>query len=203
MKLTVEQLQKCLPNNKNVPALFEALSEVLPKYDITSVNRIAAFLAQCGHESADFTVLHENLNYGAKGLRGVFPKYFATDEAATQYERKPEKIANKIYGGRMGNGPESSGDGYKYRGRGAIQLTGHDNYKAFADSIHKSIDEAVAYCETLNGAIESACWFWTKNKLNDIADKGDLLNLTKRINGGTIGLEERTSHYNRNLSILS
>ena len=201
-ELDEDKLQKCLPKNKHVPELLEALLEVLPNYEINTVERVAAFLAQCGHESLDFTVLHENLNYGAKGLRGIFPKYFGDDHMAAQYERKPEKIANKIYGGRMGNGPESSGDGYRYRGRGAIQLTGYNNYSAFAESIDMSVDDVVEYCETLEGAIESACWFWTKNNLNDIADDGDMLKLTKRINGGTIGLEERTSHYNRNLDIL-
>ena len=153
---TQEKLASCLPRNKNISELFEALNEVLPKYEITSVGRVAAFLAQCGHESADFTVLKENLNYSADGLHKVFPKRFPTVESANPYNRNPEKIANKIYADRMGNGPESSGDGYKYRGRGAIQLTGHDNYKAFADSIGQSIDEAVSYTETLAGAIESA-----------------------------------------------
>jgi putative chitinase len=137
---TQEKLASCLSRNKNIPDLFEALNEVLPKYEITSPQRVAAFLAQCGHESADFTVLKENLNYSADGLTKVFPKRFPTLDAANPYNRQPEKIANKIYADRMGNGPESSGDGYKYRGRGAIQLTGHDNYKSFADSIDQSID---------------------------------------------------------------
>ena len=200
---TQEKLASCLPRNKNISELFEALNEVLPKYEITSVGRVAAFLAQCGHESADFTVLKENLNYSADGLHKVFPKRFPTVESANPYNRNPEKIANKIYADRMGNGPESSGDGYKYRGRGAIQLTGHDNYKAFADSIGQSIDEAVAYTETLAGAIESACWFWNKNNLNQFADSADLVTLTKRINGGTIGLDDRVKHYNHNIEVLA
>lgn len=200
---TQEKLASCLPRNKNIPDLFEALNEVLPKYEITSVGRVAAFLAQCGHESADFTVLKENLNYSADGLTKVFPKRFPTLDAANPYNRNPEKIANKIYADRMGNGPESSGDGYKYRGRGAIQLTGHDNYKAFADSIGQSIDEAVAYTETMAGAIESACWFWNKNHLNTLADSADLVTLTKRINGGTIGLDDRVKHYNHNIEVLA
>lgn len=203
MELTLQQLKQCLPNNKNPAALLEALAHVLPKYQIDSVNRIAAFLAQCGHESMDFTVLHENLNYGATGLKGTFHKYFQTDEVAEEYQRKPEKIANRVYANRMGNGDEDSGDGYTYRGRGAIQLTGHDNYAAFAESIGKSIEETVEYCETLEGAIESACWFWTKNHCNVPADSKDMLALTKKINGGTIGLEERTSHFNRNLQVLT
>ena len=200
---TQEKVASCLTRNKNIPDLFAALNQVLPKYEITTSKRVAAFLAQCGHESADFTVLKENLNYGAAGLRGTFPKYFPDDATAKAYERKPENIANRVYANRMGNGIETSGDGYKYRGRGAIQLTGHDNYKAFADSIGKSIDEAVAYTETLAGAIESACWFWNKNKLNQYADSSDMVTLTKRINGGTIGLEDRVKHYNHNIEVLA
>jgi len=203
MTITLQQLKQCLPHNKNPQELLEALLVVLPKYEINSVERIAAFLAQCGHESMDFTVLRENLNYGAAGLKTTFSKYFKSDDVALQYQRKPEKIANRVYANRMGNSTEESGDGYKYRGRGAIQLTGHDNYAAFATSIGKSIDETIAYCETLEGAIESACWFWSKAKCNIIADSKDMLALTKKINGGTNGLAERTSHFNSNLKILA
>lgn len=202
-EFTEEKLQQCLPRNKNIHDLFESLENVLPKYEITTVERVAAFLAQCGHESLDFTVLQENLNYGAKGLLGLFKKYFPTEALAKEYERKPEKIANRIYANRMGNGPEASGDGYAHRGRGAIQLTGKLNYQAFANSIGLTLEDAVHYCETMDGAIESACWFWTKNKLNPIADNKDMLLLTKKINGGTIGLEDRKKHYEHNLEILS
>jgi len=201
-EFTEEKLQKCLSRNKNIDVLFEALENVLPKYEITTVERVAAFLAQCGHESLDFTVLQENLNYGAKGLLGLFKKYFPTEALAKEYERKPEKIANRIYANRMGNGPEASGDGYAHRGRGAIQLTGKLNYQAFGNSIGLTLEDVVHYCETMDGAIESACWFWTKNKLNAIADNKDMLLLTKRINGGTIGLEDRKKHYEHNLEIL-
>lgn len=200
---TQEKVASCLPRNKNISKLFEALNEVLPKYEITSPKRVAAFLAQCGHESVDFTVLKENLNYSAEGLTKVFPRRFPALDIAQKYNRNPEKIGNKIYADRMGNGPESSGDGYKYHGRGAIQLTGHDNYKAFANSVDKTIDEAVKYCETLSGAIESACWFWNTNKLNQYADSADLVTLTKRINGGTIGLDDRVKHYNHNIEVLA
>ena len=165
-------------------------------------HNFAGFLSQCGHESLDFTVLHENLNYSADRLHAVFPRYFPTVESAQPYNRQPEKIANKIYGGRMGNGPEDSGDGYKYRGRGAIQLTGHDNYQAFANAIGKSIDDTVAYCETLEGALESACWFWKGRGLNPLADAKDVLNMTKRINGGTIGLDDRQSRFDNAVSVL-
>jgi len=200
---TQAKLAKCLSRNKNIAELFETFNTVLPKYNITTVERVAAFLAQCGHESADFTVLKENLNYSAEGLSKVFPKRFPTAAAAQPYHRQPEKIANRIYADRMGNGPEASGEGFKFRGRGAIQLTGKENYSKFAASVGKTLDEAVAYCETLDGAIESACWFWSTNKLNDIADKNDIVTLTKRINGGTIGLEDRKHHFENNLITLS
>jgi len=200
---TQEKLAKCLSRNKNTAQLFEVFNEVLPRYEITTIERVAAFLAQCGHESADFTVLKENLNYSAEGLSKVFPKRFPTVAAAQPYNRNPEKIANKIYSDRMGNGPEASGEGFKFRGRGAIQLTGKENYTKFANSINQSLDEAVAYTETLAGAIESACWFWSTNKLNALADATDIVALTKRINGGTIGLEDRKHHFENNLVTLS
>jgi putative chitinase len=200
---TPEKLAKCLSRNKDTSALYEAFSTVLPRYEITTVERVEAFLAQCGHESADFTVLKENLNYSAEGLSKVFPKRFPTVAAAQPYNRNPEKIANKIYADRMGNGPEASGEGYKFRGRGAIQLTGKENYSKFAASLGMDLTAAVAYCETLEGAIESACWFWTTNKLNALADATDIVALTKRINGGTIGLEDRKHHFENNLIVLS
>jgi putative chitinase len=202
VELNLEKLKKCVPNNKDHAGLLNAFNKVFEKYQINTKERVAGFLAQCGHESLDFTVLKENLNYGAKGLRGTFGKYFPDDATAAKYERKPEMIANRVYASRMGNGNEASGDGYKYRGRGAIQLTGHDNYTAFAKDIGKTIDETIAYLETLEGAIESACWFWKKNGLNEIADKKDITLMTKRINGGTIGLEDRTKHWNNNLQVL-
>lgn len=200
---TKEQIAKCAPRNKNSAELYEALSQVLPKYDINTPERIAAFMAQCGHESVDFSVLKENLNYSAKGLHGTWPKRFPTLESAAPYERNPEKIANKVYSDRMGNGPESSGEGWKFRGRGAIQLTGKDNYTRFAKDIGKSVDEAVAYVETLAGAIESACWFWKNNNLNVQADARDMKAATKKINGGDLGLKERTDHFNHYLEYLS
>ena len=200
---TAEKLAKCLPRNKDINNLFDAFNTVLPKYEITTVERVAAFLAQCGHESADFTVLKENLNYSAEGLHKVFPKRFPTLESAQPYNRNPEKIANKIYSDRMGNGPEASGEGYKFRGRGAIQLTGKENYSRFAASLGTDVTAAVTYCETLEGAIESACWFWNTNKLNALADAADIVTLTKRINGGTLGLDERKHHFENNLVVLS
>lgn len=193
--VTKEQLDKITTRNKNNDALAAALNKYLSKYEINTVNRIAGFLAQCGHESRDFTVLRENLNYGADGLIATFKKYFPDMATAKKYERKPEAIANRVYANRLGNGPESSGDGWKYRGRGAIQLTGKDNYTRFAAAIDKTVDETIAHLETLDGAIESACWFWKTNKLNVFCDKDDIIGMSKRVNGGTNGLEERKAHY--------
>ena len=200
--LTKEQLGQLIPGNQYISHWYEALSEILPEYDINTPPRVAAFIAQCAHESGGFKFLKENLNYKAASLRKVFPKYFPTDELAQAYEKKPEKIANRIYGGRMGNGPEDSGDGFRYCGRGLIQLTGKENYSWFAASLEIPVEEASEYLETFEGAVQSACWFWETNNLNQWADKGDILTLTKRINGGTIGLEDRIKHYNDALHVL-
>ena len=200
---TVEVLKRCVPTNPDHVALYQALVMVLPKYEITTRERLAAFLSQCGHESVDFKILRENLNYSADALQRVFKKHFPTLALAQQYARQPEKIANRVYANRMGNGSEESGDGWKFRGRGAIQLTGRNNYMSFADSLGITADEAVAYCETLQGAIESACWYWDTNSLNKIADTEDLTLLTRRINGGTHGLEDRVNRYKRCVLALS
>lgn len=200
---TPDKLAHCAKRNRDPNALFVALEAVLPRYEINTVDRVAAFLAQCGHESVDFTVLQENLNYGAKGLMNTFGKYFHGHEHAVQYERQPELIANHVYANRMGNGDSSSGDGWLYRGRGAIQLTGRANYQAFADSIQYSLEDAVAYTETLQGAVESAAWFWWKNRLNKLADDRNVTQMTRVINGGNNGLEERKTHMVHNLEILA
>lgn len=202
MNITASQIQQIFPKYKYPDDLADALSELFDKYEINTVNRAAGFLAQCGHESAGFTVLKENLNYSAEGLNKVFKKYFPTLASAQPYARNPEKIANKVYANRMGNGPESSGEGYKFRGRGAIQLTGKNNYTSYAKSVGMTIDEVIADLETLDGAIESACWFWKNNGLNAICDKNDIVAMTKKINGGTIGLEERTKHYEHAKHVL-
>ena len=200
---TEDKLKECVPTNKNISGLFAALSEILPKYDITTPRRVAGFLAQCGHECVDFNTLKENLNYSAEGLNKVFTKRFPTVESAKPYNRQPEKIANKIYSDRMGNGNEASGDGYKFRGRGAIQLTGKDNYSRFAQSIDKDLEDAVAYCDTLEGAIESACWFWTTHNLNAKADENDVTGSTKIINGGTHGLDDRKARWLKALKVFN
>jgi putative chitinase len=183
------------------------MNEVFPTYDINTPQRVAAFLAQCGHESGGWTVFEENLNYSAKGLNGIFKKYFPTEESAKPYERKPEMIANKVYGGRMGNGPESSGDGWLYRGRGPIQLTGKDNYRAFAKEMFEDWENLFQNPDWVTAdkdfALMSAIWFWNKNKLNKEADAGDIKTMTRKINGGYIGLEDRIKHYNEAIHLLT
>jgi len=201
-QLTLEQLRQIIPRNPYVTYWHHALEQLLPDYQIDTPERMAAFLAQCAHESGGFTAIKENLNYRAATLRKIFPKYFPTDEMAQQFAGKPEAIANRVYANRMGNGDEASGDGYRYCGRGLIQLTGKDNYSWFAASLEISPEEASAYMETFEGAAQSACWFWETNNLNQWADRGDILTLTKRINGGTIGLEDRKKHYEHALHIF-
>lgn len=203
--LTLEQLQQLIPKNAYIPEWYQALAQLLPAYEINTAQRIAAFVAQCAHESGGFTTLRENLNYRAVTLRKVFSKYFPTDDLAEEYAAMPNKqaaIANLVYANRMGNGPPESGDGYRYCGRGLIQLTGRDNYAWFAASLEISVEQAAEYLETFEGAVQSACWFWETNNLNQYADAGDILTLTKKINGGTIGLEDRIAHYEHALHIL-
>ena len=205
MELTLEQLKQLLPKNPYVDHWHQALEQLLPDYEINTAQRIAAFIAQCSHESGGFTALKENLNYKAATLRKIFPKYFPTDDLANAYANMPNKqeaIANRVYANRMGNGDEHSGDGYRYCGRGLIQLTGKSNYQAFADSLEMNVEDVPEYLATFEGAAQSACWFWESNNLNQWADKGDILTLTKRINGGTIGLEDRIKHYEHALHVL-
>ena len=202
MELTKEQLKQLLPKNPYIDQWHHALSQLLPDYEINTPQRIAAFIAQCAHESGNFIFLSENLNYKAESLVKIFSKYFKDIETAKQYEKQPAKIANKIYADRMGNGNEASGDGFKYRGRGLIQLTGKTNYTWFAASLEITPEEAAEYTQTFEGAAQSACWFWETNKLNDWADKGDIEKMTKIINGGTIGLEDRKKHYAHALHVL-
>jgi putative chitinase len=195
MQITQEQLGACIGNNPYLDHWTDALNKILPDYGIDTPQRVAAFVAQAAHESGNFTALHENLNYRAVTLRKVFPKYFPTDEMAAQYAQQPERIANRVYANRMGNGPEESGDGFRYCGRGLIQLTGQQNYQSFADSIETPLEQIPDFLQTFEGAVQSACWFWENNNLNQYADTDDILTMTKRINGGTIGLEDRKKHY--------
>jgi putative chitinase len=205
MELTLQQLKQLLPSNPYVAHWHDALSQLLPDYEINTSERIAAFIAQCSHESNGFTALKENLNYRPATLRKIFGKYFPSDELANAYcsmPNKQEAIANRVYANRMGNGDESSGDGYRYCGRGLIQLTGKDNYTWFAASLNISADEASEYLATFEGAAQSACWFWENNNLNQWADASDIVKMTKIINGGTIGLEDRIKHYEHALHVL-
>lgn len=201
--LEKSQVAEMLKGNKNVDAWYEAMVKIFPKYGIDTPNRIAGFCAQCGHESLNFTVLEENLNYKAVTLEKLFSKYFSkAGRNAAEYEKKPEKIANVIYASRMGNGDTASGEGYKFRGRGIIQLTGKDNYTNFGKSIGKTPDEVVEYVKTLDGALESACWYWNSRNLNAACDANDIVKMTKLVNGGTIGLDDRKKHYEHNLAVL-
>ena len=202
MELTLDQLKQIVEKNPYIEYWHKALVQLLPDYEINTPQRMAAFLAQCAHESGGFRAIKENLNYRAVTLRKIFPKYFPTDEMAAQFANKPEKIANLVYANRMGNGSPESGDGYRYCGRGLIQLTGKDNYFWFASSLEISPEEASEYMETFEGAAQSACWFWETNKLNQWADADDILTLTKRINGGTIGLADRQKHYEHAKHVL-
>ena len=202
MAISQEQLAQILPGNPYLDHWCEALNKILPDYDINTPQRVAAFVAQAAHESGGFTALHENLNYRPETLRKVFPKYFPTDDLANQYAHNPEMIANRVYANRMGNGDEASGDGFRYCGRGLIQLTGKQNYQAFADSIETPVEQVPDFLQTFEGAVQSACWFWENNNLNQYADSGDILTMTKRINGGTIGLEDRQQHYNQALQVF-
>jgi len=197
-----EYLEGIIGKNPYLDYWYNAICTILPEYEINTPERVAAFLAQCAHESGNFKFLRENLNYRAESLVKTFPKYFPDLATAKQYEKQPEKIANRVYANRMGNGDESSGDGFRYLGRGLIQLTGKNNYTIFAASIDTPLEEIPEYLGTFEGAVQSACWFWEQNNLNQWADKKDIVTLTKRINGGTIGLEDRIKHYNHALELF-
>lgn len=202
--LTLDQLKQIVPGNPHIEHWHEALCEILPDYDIDTPERVAAFLAQCAHESGGFRAIKENLNYRPATLVTLFKKYFDLP-TAERYCAMPDKqaaIANKIYANRMGNGPETSGDGYRYCGRGLIQLTGKDNYTRYAQSTEQTVEEASEHLTTFEGCVQSAAWFWEANNLNQYADSGDILTMTKRINGGTIGLEDRKKHYAHALHVL-
>jgi putative chitinase len=200
--LTQEQLAQLIPGNPYIDHWHHALEQALPDYDINTPRRVAAFVAQCAHESGGFKFLKENLNYRAESLVRVWPRYFPDLATAQRYAHNQEAIANRAYAGRMGNGPEESGDGWRFCGRGLIQLTGRNNYQAFADSIETNINDIPAYLATFEGAVQSACWFWENNNLNQWADAGDIVTLTKKINGGTLGLADRQKHYEHALHVL-
>ena len=198
--MTLDKLKGHIPDS-----VLAQIPDTAAKFELNTPLRLAHFLAQAGHESGGFKAVNENLNYGAKGLLGIFKKYFPTPEKAALYERKPEKIANLVYGGRMGNGPEVSGEGYKFRGRGYIQLTGKDNYKAFDTVVAENITENPDLVAT-KYPLMSAAWFFHKNGLHKIADEGAtdevVTKVTKRVNGGTIGLPDRIKHFKEYYNLL-
>ena len=203
--ITLELLKAVCPKTKAtiLTGYLEPLNKVGEYYEMfENKNRIAGFIAQIAHESGGFNFIKENLNYSAKGLMTTFKKYFPDEATAKQYEKKPEKIANRVYANRMKNGPEESGDGYRFCGRGLIQLTGRDNYTFFAGSLEIPVEEASEYLATFEGAAQSACWFWEQNNLNRFADANDVKGLTRAINGGYIGLDDRISHTEHALHIL-
>ena len=209
-EFTKQHLAALIPGNTKVDEWHAALCDILPKYGITSVNRVAHFVSQCAHESNNFRSLEENLNYSESALNAVFGRYFGDSPKrnAAEYARNPEKIANYVYmdefrsaRGALGNTQE--GDGWRFRGRGLKQLTGRNNYAAFGKTVGMTAEEAAEYVATEKGAIESACWFWDSNKLNTIADTNDVVLMTKRINGGNIGLEDRQSRYTKAMEVFS
>ena len=199
--MNIEKLKGHIPDN-----VLAQIPDTMQKFELNTPLRLAHFLAQTGHESGGFKATTENLNYGAKGLLGIFKKYFPTEAKAKEYERKPEKIANLVYGGRMGNGPEASGEGFKFRGRGYIQLTGKDNYKAFDAVVPEDILANPDLVATKYPLL-SAAWFFHKNGLHKIADKGAtdavVTEVTKRVNGGTIGLADRIKHFKEYHNLLA
>jgi putative chitinase len=199
--MNLDKLKGHLPDS-----VIAQLPDTIAKFELNTPLRLAHFLAQAGHESGGFKAVNENLNYGAKGLLGIFKKYFPTEAKAKEYERKPEKIANLVYGGRMGNGPETSGEGWKYRGRGYIQLTGKANYTEFDKVVTENIVENPDLVATKYPLL-SAAWFFHKNGLHKIADQGAtdavVTSVTKRVNGGTIGLADRIKHFKEYHALLA
>jgi putative chitinase len=204
--ITVDQLRAMIPTNKEVEAWCEELNKALPKYDITTDQRIAGFISQCAHESMDFNAMSENLNYREETLNKVFPRYFGPGKRnAAEYAKNPEKIANYVYmdefrTSKLGN--TQPGDGWRFRGRGLKQLTGRDNYTRFAKDYDMTAEEAAVWVETKEGALASALWFWNTNKLNAVADTGNVAALTKKINGGDIGLADRQARYAKAMAAL-
>ena len=206
--LTEDMLAAMIPTNEKVGMWHKACVEIFPKYEINTPERVAGFIAQCAHESNNFNSLEENLNYSESALNRVFGRYFGTGgkkRNAAEYARNPTKIANYVYMDefrkyKMGN--VTAGDGWLFRGRGLKQLTGRENYTKFGKTVGMTAEQAAEYVSTEKGAIESACWFWKTAKLNAIADKGDIVKMTKKINGGDIGLADRTERYNAAIEIM-
>lgn len=215
MEITQDQLAQILTGNTYVDQWCTALNNHLPTYGIDTVDRAGDFIGQCAHESGNFTTLNENLNYSAQGLAGTWPSRFAVLDSsghpikpytptalAKSIERKPELIANNVYANRIGNGDAESGDGWKYHGRGLIQITGKENYANFGATVNMSAEDVVAYAQTFDGAVQTACWFWATHKLNQYADSGDIETMTRRINGGLNGIDDRIAKCNLARQVL-
>jgi len=201
---TEDQVRELLRGNSEADEWYDAMCEILPLWSINTPSRVAGFIAQCGHESRNFTVLTENLNYSASALDKIFSKYFSrAGRDANQYHRKPRAIANVIYANRMDNGSTESGDGWRFRGGGILQLTGRYNYTEFGKAVDMTPEQAVDYVRTKKGALDSACWFWDTNNINKYCDAHDIKGMTRRINGGYIGLEDRKKHWNHALEVFN
>jgi putative chitinase len=207
--ITLQQFQQMIPTNREASDWYQIAVDMFKKYDITSINRIAGFMAQCAHESNDFRVLEENLNYSVDALNRVFPRYFGPPPRRNpaEYARNPQKLANYVYmdefrtpNGRLGN--TQPGDGWRFRGGGIKQLTGRNNFTRFGQSIGMTAEQAADYVRTKKGAFESACWFWQTNNLARFADRDDIDGMSRAVNGGTIGLEDRRNRYARAKKIL-
>ena len=203
MEITLEQFHAIVGQNAYAEHWVEALNKCLPDYDINTPHRVAGFFGQTMVESAAYTAIKENLNYKAESLMRLWHSHFPTEEIANQYAHNQEAIANRAYANRIGNGDESSGDGWKFCGRGLIQLTGKDNYQAFADSVGMQLEDVPAFLETFEGCVQSACFFWENNNLNALADQGNWEHISRIVNGGTEGLEKRVAYSNHALQVLS
>lgn len=200
--ITSDKLKQFIPDNKHIDEWCVSLNNILPNYEINTGKRISMFLAQCAHESGNFNTLSENLYYRSESLMNSWPSRFPTAMIADQYAMQPEKIANRAYADRMGNGNEASGDGWRYRGKGLIQVTGHDNTVNFAKSKDMTVEQAIAYLLTYDGAVESACWYWKVNNINPWCDVGDVKKVTQIINGGYNGLDDRINKYSKAIKIF-
>ncbi len=203
-KFTQAKFERCMPGLKDADEWFAAIDAHLPEFNIDDVNEVAMFLAQTAHESSGYKTLSENLNYSSKGLLKTFSKYFKTQAEADAYARQPERIANRVYANRMSNGSESSGDGWKFRGRGIIQITGKDNYTRFSQDTFGDdrILKDPSYLSTPDGSVYSACWYWNSRNINPPASRGDVTAVTRLINGGTIGLKDRQDKFSKFVPIL-
>lgn len=204
MLLTSDQFKLLFPKTPDPETWCEVLNQHLPTYEINTLPRLSCFLAQCAHESGEFSVLEENLNYSAQGLLKIFPKYFDV-QTANNYARKPQQIANRVYANRMGNGPELSGEGWRYRGRGVIQLTGKNNYRQVSQDLFgddRLLENPDQVCEK-SLAVLTACWYWKNRNLNQFCDNGDFVTLTRRINGGVNGLADREQKLKKITEVLN